>query len=341
MGEGIAEVQDRLISVAVGGGGVGELARIVADVLGGAVVVTDEEGRELARAGTRRGRADTIRAAARARGRRLGELVLNHAGLDDSGRRILEHAAAVTALVLLIRSSASAAEEKARGELLTDILAGRDEVRDRARRLGVDLDSPHCVVVVTGAARLAPAAARFAGAHGGLAVEHDGHVVLLLPGADAADHANRCAHTLGAELRRPVTAGAAPARESVAHAHAEARRCLTALLALGGTGRGASAEQLGFVGLVLADRPEPKVFVRATLGPLLDHDARRGTRLVPTLRAYFAAGRSPTRAKDLLNVHVNTVAQRMERIGSLLGPGWQEPGRALEVELALRLLDLM
>ena len=43
------------------------------------------------------------------------------------------------------------------------------------------------------------------------------------------------------------------------------------------------------------------------------------------------------RAAELLHVHVNTVTQRLERIGQLLGADWQRPERALEVQLALRL----
>jgi DNA-binding PucR family transcriptional regulator len=67
------------------------------------------------------------------------------------------------------------------------------------------------------------------------------------------------------------------------------------------------------------------------------YDRRRGTDLVRTLDAYFASGMSPARTKDALHVHVNTVAQRLERIGRLLGPDWQSPARALEIQLALRL----
>jgi sugar diacid utilization regulator len=58
------------------------------------------------------------------------------------------------------------------------------------------------------------------------------------------------------------------------------------------------------------------------------------------LEAYFAAGSSPSRAAGTLHVHVNTVAQRLERIGSLLGAGWQPTDRALELQLALRLRKL-
>ena len=43
------------------------------------------------------------------------------------------------------------------------------------------------------------------------------------------------------------------------------------------------------------------------------------------------------RAKDRLHVHVNTVTQRLDRIAKLLGPDWQSPDRALELQLALRL----
>jgi DNA-binding PucR family transcriptional regulator len=36
-------------------------------------------------------------------------------------------------------------------------------------------------------------------------------------------------------------------------------------------------------------------------------------------------------------VHVNTVTQRLSRLGGLLGADWQRPERALDLQLALRL----
>ncbi|NEE47354.1 PucR family transcriptional regulator, partial [Streptomyces sp. SID8455] len=70
---------------------------------------------------------------------------------------------------------------------------------------------------------------------------------------------------------------------------------------------------------------------------VLDYDTARSTDLVTTLDAYFAQGASLTRTRTLLHVHVNTVVQRLERIGRLLGPDWNEPPRTLEIQLALRL----
>jgi DNA-binding PucR family transcriptional regulator len=257
----------------------------------------------------------------------------------------------VTALLLLIRRSAAAADEQVRGELLTDLLVDPERdlvsVQDRARRLEVNLDTAHCVVVATAEVarqRIGQAAAHHARALGGLGVQHDGAAVLLLPGQDASALARHCVRGLSAILQRPVTAGVAgPVRgpSAIPAAHREAQRCLRALVALGRRGEAASADELGFVGLLLADRADPGGFVRSVLGPVLDYDARRGTDLVTTLRLYFAEGRSPARAKDKLNVHVNTVVQRLERITGLLGPDWQHPERTLQVELALRLLDLL
>jgi DNA-binding PucR family transcriptional regulator len=99
---------------------------------------------------------------------------------------------------------------------------------------------------------------------------------------------------------------------------------------------------LGFVGLLLGSVGESgdrdvNRFLDTTLGPVIRYDSRRGTALAKTLEAYFGVGGSLARAAEVLHVHVNTVTQRLERVGQLLGADWQRPERALEVQLALRL----
>ncbi|MEV3988426.1 GAF domain-containing protein [Streptomyces sp. NPDC049837] len=195
--------------------------------------------------------------------------------------------------------------------------------------------------------RLWSAASHLAATRHGLASARDGGTVLLLPlgpGDTAADLARQTAKHLGGTLREPVTVGAsspvdAPATHpgAIAPAYAEARRCLDALRLLGRSGEGAAASDLGFLGLLLADTRDITGFVTRTIGEVVAYDRSRGTELVRTLDAYFASGMSPVRTKDELHVHVNTVAQRLERIGRLLGPDWQSPPRSLEIQLALRL----
>jgi DNA-binding PucR family transcriptional regulator len=167
--------------------------------------------------------------------------------------------------------------------------------------------------------------------------------VLLLPGTDPGAAARRVAKDLSLGLAAPATVGAAGAVAGLAGpagtsaAYAEARRCADALVSLGRAGQGASADELGFVGLLLGDDRDVTGFLDAALGPVLRYDARRGTSLVATLEAWFAGGSSPARTAERLHIHVNTVTQRLDRIGHLLGEGWNTPDRALELQLALRL----
>ncbi|MFI6843498.1 GAF domain-containing protein [Kitasatospora sp. NBC_00085] len=295
----------------------------------------------------------------------LGTLVLlGRPGLDDADRRLFERAGVVTALLLLLRRSVAETENRVRGELLADLLTTPDRdpagLTARGRRLGVDLGRPHLVLVAepAGAAGAAPSAAtaaadrgRLAGAAGrylfgsrGISAEHGEAVVLLLPDDGSAGAPQEAAEQSAERLARlagfPVTVGAgrpAAGPLALAASYAEGLRCVRALRVLGRAGGGASARALGFLGVLLGDGHDVDGFVGATLGPLLDYDARRGTELVRTLRAYFDCGGSLTRAKDELHVHVNTVVQRLDRVEVLLGRDWNHPERSLELQLALRL----
>ncbi|WP_329396578.1 helix-turn-helix domain-containing protein [Streptomyces melanogenes] len=370
--ERASEVHDRLSELVLRGGGVHDVASAVSEVLDGTVEFADADSAAFAAlelTGTdghavRDGR-DWVATVA-AGDEVLGALVLRgHPALDPVDRRTLERAAMVTSLLLLARRSAGEAEQRVRGELLDDLLdaPGRDPrlLRDRAARLRADLDAPHVVLAARiespddGTAerqtadrqRMGSAAAHLAATRHGLAATRDGGTVLLLPLGPAdtpAEVARQLAKQLGGALHERVTVGAsapveAPAARpgGIAEAYAEARRCLEALRLLGRPGEGAAAQDLGFLGLLLADTRDIEGFVDRTLGAVVAYDARRGTDLVRTLDAYFASGMSPARTKDDLHVHVNTVAQRLERIGRLLGPDWQCPARALEIQLALRL----
>ncbi|MFE6223964.1 helix-turn-helix domain-containing protein [Streptomyces sp. NPDC057854] len=369
--ERASEVHDRLSELVLRGGGVHDVAEAVSEVLGGTVEFTETAAGPARRAGGHAVRdGDDWVAAVSAGGEHLGALVLRgRPDLDPVDLRTLERAALVTSLLLLARRSAGEAEERVRGELLDDLLDAPDRdrrlLRERAARLRADSDAPHVVLAArvdragpgsgteppgresADRQRLRSAASHLAATRRGLASARDGGTVLLLPlgpGEDAAELARQTAAQLGGALREPVTVGAsAPVRDPLDHpdrvaaAYQEARRCLDALRVLHRAGEGAAAEDLGFLGLLLADSRDIGGFVERTIGQVVAYDRRRGTDLVRTLDAYFACGMSPARTKDDLHVHVNTVAQRLERVGRLLGPDWQAPPRALEIQLALRL----
>jgi hypothetical protein len=395
--ERAAEAHDRMAGLVLHGGDVCDLAASVAELLAGALCVLDADGRCLAAVGTAGPPAVLAEAAASARalgrtvqrgelwatvggagGEALCALVLRPSGeLADADLRILERAAVVTALLLLSRRSLAEAESRVRGELLDDLVSRPTEdlemVRERARRLGVDLDEVHAVLVLRGPAelrqRITAWAAGQAAHRGGLAAYRDGVGVLLVPGSvvpgsvvpgsvvpgsvvpgsvvpgwQPGELARQLAREVRGAVGVPVTVGAAGPVHGpgeVADAYREAERCAAALVALGRIGEGASASDLGFVGLLLGsgDR-DIQAYVRAALGPVLDYDARHGTVLRQTLEAYFGVGASPARAAEVLHVHVNTVTQRLGRLANLLGADWQRPERALDLQLALRLSRL-
>ncbi|MEU8925145.1 GAF domain-containing protein [Kitasatospora sp. NPDC048545] len=368
------QAHDRLTDLVLRGAEVPDVAAAVAALLGGEIAVLDAEGEPLAGRSAPAAELAGAVAASRTEGRSvlhgelwvcavlaghdaLGTLVLRgRPDLDDADRRLFERAGVVTALLLLLRRSVAETENRIRGELLTDLLTAPERdpagLTARGRRLGVDLARPHLVLVAEPAepagadrGRLAGAARRYLFGSRGVSAEHGEAVVLLVPveagtAGDPEETARQAAEQLARLAGFPVTVGAArpsagPA--ALAAAHAESLRCVRALRVLGRAGEGSSARTLGFLGVLLGDGHDVDGFVGATLGPLLAYDARRGTELVRTLRAYFDCGGSLTRAKDELHVHVNTVVQRLDRVEALLGQDWNHPERSLELRLALRL----
>lgn len=360
------EAHDRLTDLVLRGGNVPEVAAAVSTVLGGGILVHDADGTELARVDTEpvphqdqamhrsrtSGRAvlsdDNWVCAVLAGPELLGGITLTgRRELTDADRRLFERAGVVTALLLLIQRSTAEAEDKVRGELVTDLLTApnRDHagLLARARRIGVDLTSDHAVLVAHSNAardRLSAVASRHATRAGGLAGVHGKDVVLLLHAADATTAAETLAREFGATVGDSVTIGASGPCAGIGAlslGYAEAARCLEAMLALGRRGEGASLSDLGFVGVLLGDRADVGGYVARTLGPVLDYDARRGTDLAHTLATYFECTTNLTRTAQALHLHVNTVSQRLERVSSLLGEHWQESSHALEIQLALRL----
>src|SRR6266540_3070958 len=85
-------------------------------------------------------------------------------------------------------------------------------------------------------------------------------------------------------------------------------RCLDVLLALDRDGHGATADELGVYGLLVnqTGRDELDRFVRQTIGPVLDYDARRGGDLERTLLTYFQSDANLARTAARLYVHANT-----------------------------------
>lgn len=371
----LRRVHGELIDVVLEGGGLPALAGEAAGLLGGPVLIRDQAGRDLYTSGefpaldeaeiraasldahterrpvTSAGGAWIVPAVAGQE--MLGTLLLAPGARIEAKadaaywNQLLVTVAQVTALVLLMQRSAAAAEGQVRDELFNDLLKGNGsaaKLAERARRLGVDLNGPHVVIVARpeggSLGRAVIWASSYAHQLSGLKSVEGGCIVLMLPGTDAGAAARAVSDELSTALGHAVTVGTAgPVKDltGISGTYQEARCCLDALTALGGTGGTASPRELGFLGLLLSDSPNTGQFINSTIGPVLEYDAQQRTELARTLEAYFASAGSPTRAAESLHVHPNTVSRRLERISELLGPDWLEPAQALEVQLALQM----
>ena len=96
--------------------------------------------------------------------------------------------------------------------------------------------------------------------------------------------------------------------------------------------------------LLLLHRDHPgelRAFVEETLGPLLRHDARSATPLLPTVEAFIRHGGRLRETAAEIYVHRNTLAYRLDRAAEILSVDWKDAQARLAVEIALRGLSLV
>lgn len=106
---------------------------------------------------------------------------------------------------------------------------------------------------------------------------------------------------------------------------------------LDGPARARSLDLLGVVGS--AAPPGAQSAAVRFLQPLVDHDARFGSGLLPTLRAYIAHDGRPGMTAAALHVHRNTLGYRLDQIETKLGVSLSSVAGLASCLLALQLAD--
>ena len=108
-------------------------------------------------------------------------------------------------------------------------------------------------------------------------------------------------------------------------------------------GRGVSwSKPLGAIGILFGEASTSQIdrFISDTLGALLKHDETRQSSLVETLSAYLEQGGHLAHTAEAAHIHVNTLYARLQRLDAILGKEWRLPDNRLQVQLALRLMQL-
>ena len=281
-------------------------------------------------------------------------------GLNAVERDALDQAARFLSLEVARQQAVQAIEQRFASELLDMVLSGAHraaEVPGRLRAFGVDPDGPLavCAVAFRGGdpepatlPGLVEAITDFFPSQSLSAVVAGGtqDVVAVLawrrPPEEVSALASQLVAALGPRFpgREPVIGigGTASSAAELRQPLEEAREAARVLRAR--RGGGASVTTFAELGgyrhlLALHDPGQRQRFADSVLGPLRDHDRRRGGELVTTLRAFLDRDGHWAATAAALYVHVNTLRNRIARIAELTGRDVTRTADRVDLFLAL------
>ena len=104
-----------------------------------------------------------------------------------------------------------------------------------------------------------------------------------------------------------------------------------------------SYDELGIYKILCQDllTEELEDFYNKTLKALEDYDAKKSTELVRTLEAYFIYNGNLSKMSENLFTHYNTILYRINRIEEITGMKLDNPNDRLNLEIALKIRDLL
>jgi len=302
------------------------------------------------------------------------------ASLDVLDTRAIEHAAGIFALEMLREQSAYEVESRLKGDVLQDLFTGsyrdEDEAAGLLRRLGYTLPGAYRVARVEAAAAagdregrparwqeemqgpqsrlysaLNEVCAKILGV-AAVAPWRSGFL-LLLPAhnpegdfqvaQELFEHFRAVGEQVRPGLRLSLCLGSAVAAVgALGQSLEEAERALAVARTLEIADRPLAFEHLGVYRVLLGpnNARDRRDFVDEALGSVVRYDMEHGTDLVDTLRAWVAADYNVGEAASRMYVHANTLKYRLKRIRSLVGGDPSRGELRLQIELALKMLDL-
>ncbi|WP_235548589.1 helix-turn-helix domain-containing protein [Noviherbaspirillum sp. Root189] len=309
---------------------------------GGRSVVAYENGGEICRVAAVIGGNDVLGAV----------LLFRHDDLDEISVRTLERSATVMAIVLLSQERMEANKHRDASALLRSLATAHREERasilERAKRLGIDLSQPFSLIVIDTEHPKPESVARRLRAGSRLSElvldEMDDILAIICPTAKAQmtlKEFNAIAkHEFSGEYRG-ILSKPIQVIEAVPALYLSLRRGLSVLHRIGVKGQIVDQSEMALYSVLFEshDQESLKSFINASVGPIITHDLKRGTRVAGTLLNYLDNNQNAKSTAASLGIHVNTVRQRLANVDELLGH-WSSPNRALEIHVALRLWSL-
>lgn len=267
----------------------------------------------------------------------------------------------------LARRTLVRAEVLARREFVDDLLSGTSDVAGvlgRARTFGLDLSSPHAVVVVTSSKPFNDTSSAIGlversvqGSKGDaevLVATKQGRLILVFPAPDrdAVQHVlARVRHVLGTSVRNPEDSvdlrrdreygrtqiGVGRPRGGSAGVAASYREALDALELASSLGLDTpvvDAKDLLVYRVLISDRAAITDLVDTVLTPLLAARGGAGP-LLDTLQVYFDTGANAASTARRMHLSVRAVTYRLSRIHDLTGQDVGNPVEAFALHTAV------
>lgn len=308
-------------------------------------------------------------------------VLLEGAELDEIDRLALHHGAVAISLALLSRRTPERIVDQVEGDLIDDIVRSRlpsdEAVYRRAQALGHDLHDARLLALAVEADGLAVYIRRHglgdseirrvkgaiveivreaieaAGCSAIVGAEDDD--VLAVVGVPATMDLSVAVDALGARIQAVLPARIPGLEATIGvsreaslvlglpRAFEEAREAVLHGRSIPGSGGVYRFENLGLDSLILALRnsTELNTFIESQLGPLLEHDAKRQPKLVPTLRAFLEHGGNKSATAKAIHLERRSVYHRLERIGSILGCELDDVETCTRLFVAIKALSLV
>ena len=280
----------------------------------------------------------------------------NHRQWSDDARGTVDELANAVALERTRLDDDQRIERRLADETVALVAAGgaaRPETATRMRDLGIDPTGPFLAVMADATDRRDPPDVARAVLHDlslglsdrALTSLHADRVISLVPasGPDQLDRLRAGLARLAPGLDRDrlaVGVSAPSPLDALTGALDEARHTQHLASLRGGAVSMVTADEVTSHVLLLAAVPDDvrRTFAGRVLQPVLDHDARHGTDLLETLRAFLEVDGSWSRCAAGMHLHVNTVRYRIGRVEDLTGRDLARIEDRVDLFLALRSL---
>jgi len=296
---------------------------------------------------------------------------------DEHDLVIAEQAALVLALEMVKQRAAYETELRLKADFLDDLLSGRtnneSELLQRASYLGYKFTKPSGLLVLS-CSRL-----QDSGQPGEEITQYDrqlilcvqstanqysaenivafqsGQILVILPVSKVKDHSiaglREFTEVLRQEIktmdaRLEVLIGMGDIFQPIGETpvvYRQAQRAMDAARSLGHLDGTFHLNDLGVYGVLYheSDQGEMRTFAEKMLQPLQVYDDEHDAELVKTLDIYLAQQGHMRKSAEKLYIHVNTLRQRLERIEDVLGVQLENAWVRLNLQLALRVYDVL